>query len=83
MSSVSCWASLFNNVLEVEHVVVLLFQVMLDTIGPELQVINKSNHPISLEADTLLVLTPDVEKEATPNLLPINFNGLAKVSLLI
>lgn len=61
--------------------VVLFFQVMLDTTGPELQVINKSNHPISLEADTLLVLTPDVEKEATPNLLPINYNGLAKVSL--
>ncbi|XP_019192281.1 PREDICTED: pyruvate kinase 1, cytosolic-like isoform X3 [Ipomoea nil] len=55
-----------------------LCAVMLDTGGPELQVINKSNHPISLEADTLLVLTPDVEKEATPNLLPINFNGLAK-----
>ncbi|XP_031110347.1 pyruvate kinase 1, cytosolic-like [Ipomoea triloba] len=55
-----------------------LCAVMLDTTGPELQVINKSNHPISLEADTLLVLTPDVEKEATPNLLPINYNGLAK-----
>ncbi|VFQ80269.1 unnamed protein product [Cuscuta campestris] len=52
--------------------------VMLDTIGPEMQVINKSNHPISLQADSLLVLTPDVEKEATSNLLPINFSCLAK-----
>jgi len=53
---------------------------MLDTIGPELQVVNKTEGPIPLEADTLLVLTPDQDKEATSNLLPINFSGLSKVS---
>jgi len=62
---------------------ILLFQVMLDTVGPELQVVNKTEHPISLQADTLVVLTPDQEKEATSNLLPINFCGLSKVSIFI
>lgn len=52
---------------------------MLDTVGPELQVVNKTEHPISLQADTSVVLTPDQAKEATSNLLPINFTGLSKV----
>ncbi|KAK7344864.1 hypothetical protein VNO77_15045 [Canavalia gladiata] len=55
-----------------------LCAVMLDTVGPELQVVNKTEHPISLQADTLVVLTPDQSKEATSNLLPVNFNGLSK-----
>lgn len=52
---------------------------MLDTVGPELQVVNKTEHPISLQADSLVVLTPDEDKDATPSLLPINFHGLSKV----
>lgn len=56
---------------------------MLDTVGPELQVFNKTEQPISLLEDTLVVLTPDHEKEATSNLLPINFMGLAKVWLML
>lgn len=56
-------------------------QVMLDTTGPELLVVNKSDQPIPLEADSFVVLTPDQEKEASSNLLPINFSGLAKVIL--
>ncbi|KAL0007881.1 hypothetical protein SO802_009383 [Lithocarpus litseifolius] len=55
-----------------------LCAVMLDTGGPELQVVNKTKHPIPLQADTLVILTPDQEKEATSNLLPINFSGLSK-----
>ncbi|GLT93286.1 hypothetical protein SLE2022_110870 [Rubroshorea leprosula] len=55
-----------------------LCAVMLDTVGPELHVVNKSEHPISLEADTMVVLTPDQDKEASSNLLPINFHGLSK-----
>lgn len=58
---------------------VLSLQVMLDTVGPELQVVNKTEHPISLQADSLVTLTPDQDKEATSNLLPINFTGLSKV----
>uniref|UniRef100_A0A803N7P2 Pyruvate kinase n=1 Tax=Chenopodium quinoa TaxID=63459 RepID=A0A803N7P2_CHEQI len=52
--------------------------VMLDTVGPELQVVNKTERPISLEADSFVVLTPDQTKEANSNLLPINFHGLSK-----
>lgn len=55
---------------------------MLDTAGPELLVVNKGDHPIPLEADSFVVLTPDQEKEATSSLLPINFSGLAKVIVL-
>lgn len=53
---------------------------MLDTIGPELQVLNKTERPISLDAETLVTLTPNQEIEATSNLLPINFSGLSKVN---
>ncbi|WOL02261.1 pyruvate kinase 1, cytosolic [Canna indica] len=55
-----------------------LCAVMLDTVGPELQVVNKSEAAISLEADAYVVLTPDQEKEASSELLPISFSGLAK-----
>ena len=55
---------------------------MLDTVGPELQVVNKSEHPISLQEDTLVVLTPDQDQEATSNQLPVNFSGLAKVCMI-
>lgn len=55
---------------------------MLDTVGPELQVVNKTEQPISLEEDSTVVLTPDQDKEATPNLLPINFTGLSEVTML-
>ncbi|CAN6452300.1 unnamed protein product [Victoria cruziana] len=55
-----------------------LCAVMLDTIGPELQVVNKSEKAISLQADASVVLTPNQEKEASSELLPINFTGLSK-----
>ena len=54
-------------------------QVMLDTVGPELQVVNKSGNPISLLADGSVILTPDQEQEASSEVLPINFDGLSKV----
>jgi pyruvate kinase len=53
---------------------------MLDTVGPELQVVNKSETPISLEENGTVVLTPHRGQEASSSLLPINFSGLAKVS---
>ncbi|XVF76299.1 hypothetical protein PTKIN_Ptkin13bG0255300 [Pterospermum kingtungense] len=55
-----------------------LCAVMLDTVGPELQVVNKSEKAISLEADATVVLTPDEGQEASSELLPINFDGLSK-----
>ncbi|XP_042491929.1 pyruvate kinase 1, cytosolic-like [Macadamia integrifolia] len=51
---------------------------MLDTVGPELQVVNNSEHSISLQENGYVVLTPDQNKEATSELLPINFSGLSK-----
>ncbi|KAL0662624.1 hypothetical protein Bca4012_099461 [Brassica carinata] len=55
-----------------------LCAVMLDTVGPELQVINKSGKAITLKADGLVTLTPSQDQEASSEVLPINFNGLAK-----
>ncbi|KAJ7976038.1 Pyruvate kinase family protein [Quillaja saponaria] len=55
-----------------------LCAVMLDTGGAELQVVNKIEKTISLQADGHVVLTPDVEQEASSEILPINFDGLAK-----
>ncbi|KAK6136036.1 hypothetical protein DH2020_030246 [Rehmannia glutinosa] len=55
-----------------------LCALMLDTVGPELQVVNKTEQPISLEEDSEVILTPDQDKEATSHLLPINFTGLSK-----
>ncbi|XP_068662756.1 pyruvate kinase 1, cytosolic-like [Aristolochia californica] len=55
-----------------------LCAVMLDTVGPELQVINKSEKSISLEVEAFVTLTPDQNQEATSKILPINFSGLAK-----
>ncbi|XP_026450843.1 pyruvate kinase 2, cytosolic-like [Papaver somniferum] len=51
---------------------------MLDTIGPELQVLNKSEKSIALKAESSVVLTSDQDKEATSDVLPINYDGLAK-----
>ncbi|CAM8931791.1 unnamed protein product [Rhodiola kirilowii] len=55
-----------------------LCAVMLDTVGPELQVVNKSEKSITLVADGLVTLTPHEDQEASDELLPINFDGLAK-----
>ncbi|KAJ6407551.1 PYRUVATE KINASE [Salix viminalis] len=55
-----------------------LCAVMLDTVGPELQVVNKSGNPISLLADGIVILTSDQEQEASSEVLPINFDGLSK-----
>jgi len=52
---------------------------MLDTVGAEMQVVNKSEKAISLEANGQVVLTPDAGQEASSEILPINFDGLAKV----
>ncbi|XP_042053955.1 pyruvate kinase 1, cytosolic-like [Salvia splendens] len=55
-----------------------LCAVMLDTVGPELQVVNKAEKAITLEADENVTLTPDEGQGASNGILPINFAGLAK-----
>ena len=56
---------------------------MLDTVGPELQVVNKTGKEITLKENEMVTLTPDLEQDATSDVLPINFSGLAKVSKII
>ncbi|PWA43983.1 pyruvate kinase [Artemisia annua] len=55
-----------------------LCAVMLDTVGAEMQVVNKSEKAISLQQDDNVILTPDNGQEASSQVLPINFDGLAK-----
>ena len=56
---------------------------MLDTVGPELQVVNKIEKAISLQADGTVILTPHKGQEASSELLPINFDGLSKVQCIV
>ncbi|CAL0299362.1 unnamed protein product [Lupinus luteus] len=55
-----------------------LCAVMLDTVGAEMQVVNKSETTITLQESGEVVITPDQGQEATSDLLPINFDGLAQ-----
>ncbi|KAI0494386.1 hypothetical protein KFK09_024520 [Dendrobium nobile] len=56
-----------------------LCAVMLDTVGPELQVHNTTGNPIELKADAHVLLTADLSKIPSKEILPINFPDLAKV----
>ncbi|PKA66767.1 Pyruvate kinase, cytosolic isozyme [Apostasia shenzhenica] len=55
-----------------------LCAVMLDTVGPELQVRNTTGNPIELKVDAHVSLTPDLSKVPSAKILPINFADLAK-----
>ncbi|CAM6102215.1 unnamed protein product [Calypogeia fissa] len=54
-----------------------LCAVMFDTVGPELQIINKGERTIVLEADGFVTLTPDLSKGPSSEFLPINWPQLA------
>ncbi|KAG0556156.1 hypothetical protein M758_11G028900 [Ceratodon purpureus] len=56
-----------------------LCAVMLDTVGPELYVSNKNEHAIELQEGATLVLTGDKSVDASAEVLPINYEGLATV----
>lgn len=56
-----------------------VYQVMLDTIGPEVQVLNQSGNPIELKADNHVTITPDLSRDPSSLILPVNYNGLATV----
>jgi len=53
----------------------------LDTVGPELQVLNNNNNnqaiAIDLQQGETIILTPDKSKPASSNFLPINYADLA------
>ncbi|KAE9465889.1 hypothetical protein C3L33_02197, partial [Rhododendron williamsianum] len=54
-----------------------LCAVMLDTMGPALQVCNKSGNPIEMMAGNHVTITPDVTREPSAEILPVNYSGLA------
>lgn len=56
---------------------------MLDTVGPELQVYNKTADPIELKADDIVTITPDATKEPSAEVLPISYSGLAGVRYIL
>ncbi|MQL83674.1 hypothetical protein Taro_016158 [Colocasia esculenta] len=55
-----------------------LCAVMLDTVGPELQVCNNNGTPIQLKVDDHVIITPDLSKVPSAGFLPINYAELAK-----
>ncbi|KAJ4978222.1 hypothetical protein NE237_009002 [Protea cynaroides] len=55
-----------------------LCAVMLDTVGPELQICNKSGSPIELKVDGHVIITPDVSREPSAEILPVSYAGLAQ-----
>ncbi|KAL6987262.1 pyruvate kinase [Sarracenia purpurea var. burkii] len=55
-----------------------LCAVMLDTMGPALQVCNKTGNPIELLADNHVTITTDSTREPSAEVLPVNYSGLAK-----
>eukprot|EP00271_Cylindrocystis_brebissonii_P007788 TRINITY_DN214_c0_g2_i2.p1 TRINITY_DN214_c0_g2~~TRINITY_DN214_c0_g2_i2.p1 ORF type:complete len:530 (+),score=138.56 TRINITY_DN214_c0_g2_i2:147-1736(+) len=56
-----------------------LCAVMLDTVGPELSISNRSGAPIQLKQDGVVTLTADQSRECSSDTLPHNFKGLAQV----
>ncbi|CAA6660329.1 unnamed protein product [Spirodela intermedia] len=55
-----------------------LCAVMLDTVGPELQVFNTNGSPIELKNDDRVTITPDISKVPSSGILPVNYAELAK-----
>ncbi|XP_078440898.1 pyruvate kinase 2, cytosolic-like isoform X2 [Wolffia australiana] len=54
-----------------------LCAVMMDTMGPELQVFNRSGNPIELKEGDYVKITPDTSQDPTNDILPVNYNDLA------
>ncbi|XP_057983105.1 pyruvate kinase 2, cytosolic-like [Malania oleifera] len=55
-----------------------LCAIMLDTVGPELQIYNKYGNPIELKADDHVTITPDATNEPSAGVLPVNYAGLSE-----
>lgn len=54
-----------------------LCAVMLDSIGPELSIVNTKNDNIELKEGNMVVLTPDKSKDTSSAFLPINYSDLS------
>ena len=44
---------------------------------------NKTWKEITLKENEMVTFTPNLEQDATSDVLPVNFNGLAKVNKII
>ncbi|KAJ6805741.1 pyruvate kinase 1, cytosolic-like [Iris pallida] len=55
-----------------------LCAVMLDTMGPELHVLNATGNSIELKAGDHVTVTPDLSKAPSSEVLPINYTDVAK-----
>ncbi|XP_078156506.1 pyruvate kinase 1, cytosolic-like [Carex rostrata] len=67
-----------NNLRKAVDNVKQLCAVMLDTVGPELQVKNPTGEPIVLDAGNRVTITPDLSKATSAEIFPLNFDCLAK-----
>ncbi|KAK1311139.1 hypothetical protein QJS10_CPA08g01274 [Acorus calamus] len=67
-----------NNLRTAVKNVKKLCAVMLDTVGPELQICNKSGNPIELKADEHVTITSDLSKDSSSEVLPVNYADLSK-----
>ncbi|KAM3293453.1 hypothetical protein ACQJBY_036796 [Aegilops geniculata] len=56
-----------------------LCPIMLDTVGPEIQVHNSTGGAIELIGGNHVTITPDLSKAPSADILPIKFGDLAKV----
>ncbi|KAJ8759966.1 hypothetical protein K2173_010822 [Erythroxylum novogranatense] len=55
-----------------------LCAVMMDTVGPELQISNPTGNPIELKADDHVIITSNVTKQPSAQVLPVNYSGLVE-----
>ncbi|KAK1288071.1 hypothetical protein QJS10_CPB19g00046 [Acorus calamus] len=67
-----------NNLRTAVKNVKKLCAVMLDTVGPELQICNKSGNSIELKADEHVTITSDLSKDSSSEVLPVNYADLSK-----
>eukprot|EP00878_Enallax_costatus_P004218 GHUV01004448.1.p1 GENE.GHUV01004448.1~~GHUV01004448.1.p1 ORF type:complete len:578 (+),score=172.79 GHUV01004448.1:112-1845(+) len=58
-----------------------LCATMMDTLGPEIVVINRPSEPILLQAGQTVLLTCDSSKQASSSVLPISYPSLAGTGL--
>ena len=52
---------------------------MLNTVGPELQVHNRTGNPIELKIDDRVTITSDLDVAPSAEILPVNCDRLAQV----
>lgn len=70
-----------NNLRTAQRNTRLLCCTMLDTMGPEIIVLNRPEHPISLQAGQTLTLTCNKTAQASSSVLPISYPTLAGTGL--